>query len=388
MKKILFLILANCFVVNNVCVSAMDINRLWNVDNLSYAKTHGKDFEEAINKCIKEGVLQLSTESLAVVNKKKTYAPNLHYYCSMSPYYWPELQADGSIKFILKDGQSNPEAINYNRWSLGALSARLSKLALAFFFSEDKSFYDAFIDQIDVWFLNSSTKMYPNFDYAQVVPEMSGNRGTSAGIIEATPLITIIESICLVDSCKSIGYFRRIRIERWFRNFMRWMLSSDLCKNNLEAKNNIGTSFNVTMLRIAMFVNAKELVQQLSEAFPTRVMWQIEEDGKQPLELSRTKAYHYSTQNIRFIVEFCTIANSGGYSNVYEQCEGRIKQAVSYLSGFVGKEDTFPYKQLTDFKVEEKTLATQVLCIRNLDGIKTHPRMTNDVYDLIQCYVY
>jgi hypothetical protein len=388
MKAKLTFIVLLFFATSNVDSRVLDINRLWNVENLAYAKAHITEYSTVIANCIETGERYASMEPLSVVNKRKSFAPDSHYYCSMSPYYWPVTSSSGKVVYKYRDGQGNPEARDYNQWTLTDLSNRLQGMALAFFFTGNDRLFDCFVKQLDVWFINPDTKMYPNFDYAQVIPGQNGDKGTSTGIIEARPLTSIIESICLLDSCRSIGSRRRNNIKRWFVLFLDWMQSSDLCQRNYKANNNIGTSFNVTLLRIALFVNSQKIVDNLIGSFPNRVNKQINANGMQPLELSRSSAFTYSTYNLWFIVEFCTIASSAGHVSVYEKCERRLKAATNYLAQFNGKEENFPYKQNNGFVASEKALNIIMSCIDVLDGKNTLSESINNIYDLIQFNVY
>lgn len=361
---------------------AKDINRLWNIDNLEYVKAHSSYYAKYIDDCVKRGYQYAAMEPLSVVNKRRTFAPDAHFYCSMSPYYWP-VSNNNSIEYVCRDGQGNPEAADFNQWSLSDLATRLQSMALAYYFTQDRIIYRAFVKQLDVWFVNSDTKMYPNFDYAQVIPSRNENKGTSTGIIEARPLTPIIESICLTNSCRSIGYFRNKRIKKWFSNFLEWMQVSELCKTNFDAENNIGTSYNVTLLRIAQFVKADVLVSTLCKAFPERIRSQINFDGEQPFELRRTDAYSYSVHNLWFIIEFCTLAQSSGYVDVYNETSPLIHNASTYLTEYVGNESFFPHRQINSFVAPEKALMTINACINALDGNKMIPSSVNNIYDLI-----
>ena len=361
---------------------AKDINRLWNIDNLEYVKANSSNYAKYIDDCVKRGYQYAAMEPLSVVNKRRTFAPDAHYYCSMSPYYWP-VSKNNSIEYVCRDGQSNPEAADFNQWSLSDLATRLQSMALAYFFTGDRIIYSAFVKQLDIWFLDSKTRMYPNFDYSQVIPGKNGDKGTSTGFIEARPLTPIIESICLMNSCRSLGYFRNKRIRRWFSDFLEWMQTSELCKKNYKAANNIGTSYNVTVLRIALFVNSKDLVSSFCESFPERVRSQINDNGIQPLEVSRTAAFSYSTHNLWFIVEFCTIAKSAGYTKVYEESKTLIKSASDYLTQYIGDEESFPHQQIKSFVASEKALLTINACINFLNGGNVIPSNVNNIYDLI-----
>lgn len=96
---------------------------------------------------------------------------------------------------------------------------RCKALSQAFYITDDRKYYNAFLQQLQVWFVNKDTYMYPTFEYSQVVPGNYGNKGRSTGMISAYGFNTVIESIRLVNGVKKIDSRTIKRVQKWFCAF-------------------------------------------------------------------------------------------------------------------------------------------------------------------------
>ena len=313
---------------------------IWDMSDLEKLKLQQNDRSEIIRKaddfCRKE--------PLTVVSKQKTFAPNLHFYCSVGPYWWP----DDFGNYYPKDGIVNPESYLFDSSILSELAERCTYLSKAFFITENNEYYDTFVTQLKSWFVEKETYMMPNFEYAQVIPGKNNNKGRSTGMIDAYYFNTVIESIRLVGYVKKIDRRTLRTVKKWFKSFVEW---SETTYGNVmkEGIQNISIAYDVTMTNMLLFSGKNKLAKAYVNSFAERRLFvQIKEDGSQPEELKRTKAFFYSLYNLSHMLDFCYLAIYFD-KDFYLKYGERINQAFIYLEQFINKPESFPYQQITSW---------------------------------------
>jgi Alginate lyase len=81
-------------------------------------------------------------------------------------------------------------------------------------------------------------------------------------------------------------------MEDWCGKFLDWMMHSQNGKDEAAAKNNHGTFYDVRVVSLALFNDQIEIARSvLQAAREKRIAMQIEPDGRQPLELERTRRW-------------------------------------------------------------------------------------------------
>ncbi len=331
---------------------------IWDVGELNEIK-YDPEKADLSARYIAQADSCLALPPLTVTDKKSSFSEDKHYYCTMAPYWWPE-ERNGKTVYVNRDGQVNPQSLDMDKAKIAQLGDRMKLLAIAFFLTEDRQYFDAYREQMDVWFINPETYMYPDFLYAQVVPGQNGNRGRSVGILEGHGFNDVLESYRLVNSVKSIGPRRKRMFTSWFRELGDWMASSEQGKQQSKADNNLGVSYDVTLLNISLFVGDETRAERLLREFSERRTFkQIEEDGRMPGELARTKAFSYSVYCLDFFVDFYLMADSAGF-DLYHKDKARFNSAYAYLLQFVDNHEAFPYNQIIGWRDSTKSLMTQI----------------------------
>ena len=209
-------------------------------------------------------------------------------------------------------------------------------------------YYDAFMLQIKAWFIDRESYMYPNFRYSQVIPGQNDNRGVYAGMISAYPFNSVIESIRLVNCVKLIDKNSMRALKKWFLSFANWSIA-EYGSRVSTGKNNISTAFDITMINMLLFAGKTQRAKIIADEFPQRRIYvQILEDGRQPFELSRAKAFHYSLFNLSHILDFCYMMRCFD-ENYYKRYASRIDKAFEYLQSIADNPKSFPYQEVSSW---------------------------------------
>ncbi|HJQ31956.1 MAG TPA: alginate lyase family protein [Pyrinomonadaceae bacterium] len=277
-----------------------------------------------------------------------------HDYMSQAPYFWPDPKRPGGLPYVRRDGERNPEinSITDHR-ELDGMVAAVSTLALAYYLKGDEAYATKAAGLLRAWFIEPATRMNPNLEYAQYVPGVNTGRGI--GLIETRGLTRVVDAVGLLAGSKAWTEKDRRGVEDWFAKFLTWMLESRNGREEAAAKNNHGTIYDVQVVSYALLLGRTELARRvLEEARRKRVAAQVEPDGRQPLELERTRAWGYSVMNLEGLL---TLAELGERVGVdlwgYQTADGRgIRRALEYLYPFAAGEAKWPHRQLGEWEPE------------------------------------
>lgn len=322
--------------------------------------THEKQFRVAKA----QGDRHLGEDIITVIDKFVSFAPDKHYYCSVGPYWWPDPQQSG--KYINRDGYVNPESSQYDRERLSSFASRCQDLSKAFYLTRDVKYYRTFIKQLDAWFIDKETFMYPNFEYSQVIPGQRGNKGRNTGMVEAYSFNIVIESIRLVNSVKKIDKRRMLALKRWFYEFAEWAENGVFGESLHKSNTNVALAYDVTIANMYLFAGEVTKAKLIVDGFEDRrISVQIKEDGTQPNELQRTKAFSYSLFNLTHIIDLCYLARYW-YPNYYLEHRERIDKAFEFLGQYVDNPQAFPYQQISNWEECQRNYYNQLNRLKKL----------------------
>jgi hypothetical protein len=276
-----------------------------------------------------------------------------HDYLSLAPYSWPDPAKPDGLPWINRDGEVNPasrEGTDHN--ALGEMCSQVETLALAYRLTKHQPYAEKAALVLKVWFLDAATKMNPHLQFAQGVPGRDTGRGT--GIIDTVRLIRVVQSIPLLENPEL-----QRGMQEWFRAYLQWLLTSKNGLKEASATNNHGSWYLAQTAAYASFVGDTERVRKSAELGRERIAKQIEPDGRQPLELKRTKSYSYTLYNLDALF---TLAELGKRVDVdlfsHRTADGRsLRAALDYVAPYFSADKQWPDKQITKVKHPDPALA-------------------------------
>lgn len=86
-----------------------------------------------------------------------------------------------------------------DRNRLGETAGRINTLALAWYLSGDERYAAKATELLKTWFLDKDTRMYPNFEYAQMVPGVNGGKGRAYGVLDGYSFVDMLDGVALLE---------------------------------------------------------------------------------------------------------------------------------------------------------------------------------------------
>jgi len=277
-----------------------------------------------------------------------------HDYMSVGPYWWPDPDAPDGKPYIRRDGRVNPERYEYDSAPLKAMCEAVETLALAYHLTDRQPYAEHAARLLRTWFLDPDTRMNPHLRFGQAIPGRCTGRGI--GIIDTTRLVRLVDAVGMLDGSPAWTDADRRGLEKWFAAYLDWMLQSDYGRAEARTRNNHGTWYDVQVASFALFTGRRELARKvLQEAAARRIASQIEPDGRQPLELARTRSFDYSVMNLQGMF---ALAILGRCVDVdlwhFRTSDGRsIRQALDWLIPFAVGEKKWTHQQIHPLQPEK-----------------------------------
>ncbi|WP_052260531.1 alginate lyase family protein [Photobacterium gaetbulicola] len=287
------------------------------------------------------------------VTNKPTPGPsgNLHDYLSIGPYWWPDPDKEDGLPWIRKDGEVNPmtRGNNTDQQRTSTLLTNLDNLNLAYIYTEQVHYLEKVRDLLDIWLVSIDTKMNPHLNYAQGVP--GDSTGRCFGIIELSQVSSIVTSVELIKKAGIASDEFIIASQQWLTDYLTWLETSELGIEESTRENNHGTWYDVQVLGLMIHLNQIDAAEAYAQNFKTnRIEAQIEPDGSQPHELSRTKSINYSSMNLEAFLKVADLSKRIDVDLLeYNGKDGEsIRLAAEFMIPYVEGEKEWEYEQIGD----------------------------------------
>ncbi len=358
---------------------------IWDLQHLKTVKKDIKQgnetYTKALEQLIGDAQKELKKKPATVIEKPMTPpSGDKHDYMSLGRYWWPNPDTPDGLPYIRKDGHSNPELSKFDRERLGGLGNSISRLALAYYFTNNRQYAEKATEMLEVWFLNPETRMNPNLNYGQTIPGHNEGKGRAEGVIDTYSFVPLVDAVLLLHQEKVLSKSFLTKLQQWFDDYSQWMVQSEIGQAEQAAKNNHGLAYDVQLAVFSAFAGNNALSDSVLQNFAEkRLFRQIKPDGSQPLELARTTGFGYSIFNITHMLDMCDFARHQKF-DLYSMVsnDGRcIGAAIDYLIPYLGKSvQEFPFQQIKNWETEQENLTRVLLRAAQYETSKNYQELS------------
>lgn len=274
---------------------------------------------------------------VSVMDKTRVpFSGDKHDYLSQAPYWWPDPSKPDGLPFIRRDGAVYPpskQSTDAPPWA--NMAKAVDTLGLAYYFTRHEPYAEHAALLVRTWFIDPATRMNPNLRFAQYIPGRNDGRGI--GILEMRHLTKVCDAVALIADSPAWTKADNEAFRAWLAAYFHWLTTSPNGHDEAEAENNHGSWYDVQAAHIALVLGKTDFARKiLSDGLTKRIAHQIEPDGRQPLELVRTKSLIYSLFNLEALCNLATLARHvdvdwWAYTGKDGQC---MRGALRYLAPY------------------------------------------------------
>jgi len=281
-------------------------------------------------------------------------------YFSEGDYWWPDPKNPGG-PYVQRDGMTNPDNFVAHRHALIRLSVQMPALTAAWVITKQERYAKRAAEHLRAWFVDPSTRMKPNLQYAQAIQGRTTGRGI--GIIDTLHLVEVARAIPFLLQSSALSAAEHEQVKQWFVDYLQWMTTSKNGVEERDAKNNHGTCWVMQVAQFAQYTSNHQLLEFCSQRYKTVLLpEQLAADGSFPLELKRTKPYSYSLFNLDAMATICQILSTPSDDLwKFRLADGRgMQTAMAFMVPHIADKKSWPYaadvQYFDDFPVRQPSL--------------------------------
>lgn len=325
-------------------------------------------------------LLAVAPKTIAAVAAPRSPAGPQDYY-SEGDYWWPDPANPGG-PYMRRDGQSNPDKFEGHRHALIAFGRTVPALAAVWELTGAARYAEAAMRHLHAWFVDPETRMTPNLNHAQAIIGL--NTGRAIGVIDTLQIVEVARAAALFGRRDAPGYAAvRAGVEDWFAAYLDWLTTSPFGTAEREEKNNHGTCWLLQAAAFADLTGRADVLDAARTRLKTVIVpTQIAPDGRQPLELARTKPYAYSLFNLDVLAASAWLL--GGRDLIgWQTPDGRsIAGAVDFMAPYIADKARWPFAKDIEywdgFPVRQPSLLFGGLATDRADWIALWQRLNPD----------
>ncbi|MEO7455940.1 MAG: alginate lyase family protein [Gemmatimonadaceae bacterium] len=316
---------------------------------------HDPALEPAMKKLLGDAAKQMQAPIVAVTDKSSQMPPsgNRHDYYSLSPYWWPDPAKPDGLPYIRRDGETNPESKrDLDRPRIGAMVENVNALALAYYLTGDQRYAEHAGRQLRAFFIDTATMMMPHLRYGQLVRGNPKERGSA--IIDTHNFIDVVDDAALLVGSKGWSAADHAALRSWMRQYNTWLKESPNGKDEWDAPNNHGSWYAAQTATLALFSGDTAMARGIIADVKARIDSQVKPDGQQPVELERTRSFHYSGFNADALSRLAELGRWVGVDLWHFESThgGSIRKAIDHLASYVNRPKEWPGQQIDAIEPE------------------------------------
>ncbi|HVT71706.1 MAG TPA: alginate lyase family protein [Lacunisphaera sp.] len=276
-----------------------------------------------------------------------------HDYISYGRYWWPDPARPGGLPYVQKDGHPNEAQIAQgDERLLDALLKNIALLAAGWAVDRREDCALRAAEWLRAWFATPATRITPSFAYAQIRLGRDHNRGSASGLIDTRGLAGLVDTLRLLEGAPGMDAGLDAAVRAWVAAYLDWLTTSPNGRQEHAARNNHGSWYLVQAVALARYLGRDDQARALAREDFARIDWQIEADGRQPLEIARTDGLSYSRFNLEAQLQLARLAAPLGVDlwHYTSPRGGSLRRALDYLKPFDVAPGTWPHHQLAAVK--------------------------------------
>lgn len=333
MRRVLILVVLNVLYVSLPFISSAAGNKAPELVSFEYddllkireSIRSGKGiYLESYNKLLASADQLLGKIPQKVTDGDLPPTGDAHDFFAIGKFSWPNPATANGMPYVRRDGAHNKEAFG-DRYDLTRFQKTVNDiniLSLAWFYTQDEKYAGKAKDLLNVWFVDTATRMNPNMNCASSLPGVYN--GMSVGIIFSVILIEMVDHVKLLGLSKSWDTVSDEKLKKWFADYLDWLNNSELGKQERAATNNHGTWYAAQAAAYYIYTGEKDKARALFTLSKAQVAEQVKKDGSMPRELKRVEAFHYFIYGLKaFVVLSRSMAILGEDLSAYRTEDGR-----------------------------------------------------------------
>ncbi|KAF9119448.1 hypothetical protein BGW39_000290 [Mortierella sp. 14UC] len=303
------------------------------VDLLS-ANRRERDY--AIALIVKEADMALKSDKIYSVTNKNQTAPSndIHDYLSLSKYYWPNPKTPDGLPYIRKDGHINHVEIDSveDYKLLRTMIREVHMMGMAYHFTGNRAYLQKCVYRLNEWFFDEETYMKPNINYGSL--QKGQPFGVRTGVLDMFTIFRVFDALHYLKQDPEWPQDLIPNLQGWFAEYVKWLETSPLAKQERAGNNNHGTYYDVQLIGIYQFLGRHEDARIVAQSgLANRIDRQITAEGRQPAELERKTSWYYSVFNLQALMTLARWGDDLGV-NMWDHVGPKgqsIKKAIDFL---------------------------------------------------------